>query len=129
VAEARGREIRLWGFVDQGNLYGDGDAKWILGDWWSGEGPNAGTWRFDLKSAANDPVGRSVAVHVPNDAGRHDLLERFAEDARAGKPTKVYVRGKLRTFVAPTQLEHLIGLILEVASSQDIRLEPPDGVR
>jgi hypothetical protein len=31
VAEWRGREVRLWGFVDQGNLYGDADAKRVLG--------------------------------------------------------------------------------------------------
>lgn len=42
VAEAQGREIHLWGFVDSGNLYGDEDTRRVLGDWWSGEGPSAG---------------------------------------------------------------------------------------
>lgn len=42
VAEARGREIHLWGFVDSGNLYGDEDTRRVPGDWWSGEGPSAG---------------------------------------------------------------------------------------
>ena len=36
AAEARGRESRLWGFVDHGNLYGDAGAKRILAQWWSG---------------------------------------------------------------------------------------------
>jgi len=36
LAEMDGREVRLWGFVDQGNLYGDAEAKRILGEWWGG---------------------------------------------------------------------------------------------
>jgi len=30
AAKAVGREIKLWGFVDHGNLYGDAGAKRIL---------------------------------------------------------------------------------------------------
>ncbi len=48
--------------------------KLILGDWWSGEGPDATTWRFNLKAEADDEVGHSFPVHVPNDPGRDDLL-------------------------------------------------------
>jgi hypothetical protein len=32
AAEMQGREARLWGLVDHGNLYGDADTKRILGD-------------------------------------------------------------------------------------------------
>jgi len=127
VAEARGQEVRVWGFVDQGNLYGDSGAQEILQELWSGEGPDAGTWRFDLKAGADDAVGRSFAVHVHDDAGRDDLLERFAVNARAGIPTKVYVRGRLVTFEAPTQVSDLTGLRLEVESSRDVRLAPAAG--
>jgi hypothetical protein len=55
----QGGPVRLWGFVDHGNLYGDGRAKRVLAEWWSGYGPDADTWRFDLKGEADDPVGRS----------------------------------------------------------------------
>jgi len=126
VAEVRGRKVRLWGFVDQGNLYGDAGAKRILGKWWSGEGPDPDRWRFNLKAEAADPVGRSFAVHVPNDAGRDDLLRRFAANTEAGRPTKVYVRGRLHTFEAPTQLRHLTGVYLELASSRDVRSTPTE---
>jgi hypothetical protein len=122
----QGREVRLWGFVDHGNLYGDADAKRILGDWWSGDGPDPDHWRFDLKAHADDPVGHAFAVRVPNDAGRQDLLERFVADARARKATKVFVTGRLSTFPAPAQALDLIGLYLHLRSSQDIRLDPPD---
>ena len=127
AAQAHGRELRLWGFVDHGNLYGDAGAKGILGQWWAGEGPDATTWRFDLKGAANGAVGHSFAVHVPDDAGRENLLRRFVADARAGRPTKVFLTGRLLTFEAPTQFSALTGLYLKVGASQDIRLGAPQG--
>lgn len=124
LTEARGRKIRLWGFVDQGNLYGDAEVKRVLGEWWSGEGPDPDHWRFDLKAEAEDPVGRSFAVHVRNDAGRDALIERFVADARARRATKVFVTSRLLTFHAPTQILDLTGLYLQVSSSQDIRIAP-----
>jgi hypothetical protein len=129
VAEMRGREVRLWGFVDQGNLYGDAEAKRALGQWWSGEGPDPDHWRFDLKARADDPVGHSLAVLVPNDAERGDLLDRLAADARAGRATRIFVAGRLSSFDAPTQILDLTGLYLQLRSSRDIRLDPPDGDR
>jgi len=124
---ARDREVKLWGFVDHGNLYGDAGAKKILKEWWSGEGPSAAPWRFNLKAEANRPVGHSFPAHVPNDTGCEDLLKRFVADARAGRSTKVFARGRLFTFDAPTQVIDLTGLHLELQSSGDIRLEPPEG--
>jgi hypothetical protein len=84
ILEARGRKIKLWGFVDHGNIYGDVGAKKILGDWWSGDGPDAATRRFDLKAREDHEVGHSLAVHVPNDSGRDGLLTVLLADARAG---------------------------------------------
>jgi hypothetical protein len=127
VAEAHGQEVRLSGFVDQGNLYGDVEAKRVLGEWWRGKGPEAEHWRFDLKAQADDPVGRSFAVLVPNDAGREDLLRRLVADARARRATRVFVTGKLSTFHAPTQLLDRTGLYLQRRSFQDMRLDPPGG--
>ncbi|MBK1731505.1 hypothetical protein [Thiococcus pfennigii] len=126
LAEWRGQEVHLWGFVDQGNLYGDADAKRVLGEWWSGDGPDPDHWRFDLKAQADDPVGRSLPVLVPNDAGREDLLERFVADARARRATKIFLTGRLFTYLAPTQILDRTGLYLELRASDDIRLDPPN---
>ncbi len=115
-----GQEIKLWGYVDHSNLYGDDSARAVLGDWWSGEGPDATTWRFNLKAHADDAVGKSFAVTVPNDAGRDALLRQFVADARAQQPTKVYVTGRLTTFAAPSGDRVRTGLMLDVQSSSDI---------
>jgi len=121
-----GQQMKIWGFVDHGNLYGDESAKAILGDWWSGEGPTATTWRFNLKASAEDKVGQSFEVRVPNDQGRDDLLRAFVADAQAQRPTKVFVKGKMFTFDAPTGGASLTGLRMEPASSGDILLVLPD---
>lgn len=118
-----GQEVMLWGYVDHGNLYGDEGAKEILGDWWSGEGPDASTWRFNLKAQAEDAVGDSFAVTVPNDQGRDELLRQFVTDAQAGRPTKVFATGRLTTFEAPSSDRVRTGLIMDVQSSDDILIE------
>lgn len=127
IKELEGQEVALWGFVDHANMYGDQDVKEILQDWWSGEGPSATAWRFDLKAKEDDQAGQSFAVYVPNDQGRDDLLRTFLADARAQKPTKVFVKGRLFAFHAATNASSLTGLYLEVQSSDDILLELPDG--
>ena len=123
----QGQKTKLWGFVDHGNLYGDESAKYILQEWWSGDGPTAATWSFGLKGHADEAVGHSFSVHVPNDAGRDQLLRAFLADARARRPTKVFVTGMLFTFDAPTNMKTFQGLYLEVESSQDILLEISKG--
>lgn len=122
LAAARGQQIRLWGFIDQGNLYGDAGAKAILQDLWSGTGADDVTWRFNLKGAADDPMGHSFAVHVPNDAGRDALLEAFVSDARAGRPIRVFVKGRIVTFDAQTNAGTRTGLCMKLQSSRDILL-------
>lgn len=72
-------------------------------------------------------MGRSFAVHVPNDAARDHLLRALLADARARRPTRVSLKGRLFTFQAPTQSSDLTGLYLEVASSRDVRLAAPNG--
>jgi hypothetical protein len=119
-----GQEIRVWGFVDSGNIYGDADAKAILGDLWSGEGSDAATWRFNLKADPGDKTGNSFPVLVPNDPGRDELLRAFVADANAQRPTRIFVTGKLHTFDAPTNTGALTGLTIELRSSNDILLEP-----
>ena len=121
-----GKEVRLWGYVDHGNLYGDSDVREILEEWWAGEGPDAVTWRFNLKADADDAVGHSFPVRIhDNDTRRDKLLRKFVADARGQKPTKVFLKGTLQSYEAPTQVSTLTGLYLEVSSSQDIQLPPP----
>ena len=115
-----GQVVKLWGYVDQGNIYGDEGARAILGDWWSGAGPDASTWRFNLKAHAGDATGQSFAVIVPNDEGRDELLRQFVADAQAQRPTKVYLTGTLSTFDAPANNRSLTGLTMELQSSGDI---------
>lgn len=125
VANNQGREVKVWGFVDHSNLFGDSGVKRILGDWWGGQGPNATTWRFNLKAREDDGAGASFPVYVANDPKRDELLQVFVEDARARRPTKVFVKGRLFTFQAVTSLSTLTGLYLEVQSSGDIWLAVP----
>ncbi len=125
MRELDGQEVKIWGFVDHANMYGDEGAKGVLEDWWSGDGPSATTWRFNLKAREDDEAGHSFPVHVPNDPGQDDLLNVFLADARAQKPTKVFVKGRIFAFDAPTNALPLTGLYLELESSYDILLEPP----
>jgi hypothetical protein len=122
-----GRELAVWGYVDYGNMYGDAAAKGMLGQWWSGEGPDSSAWAFNVKTGPDVPVGRSFQVRVPNDSGRDELLRAFAANATAGRPTQVFLRGKMHTFDAPTGGGKRTGLYMEVESSQEISLQPSGG--
>jgi hypothetical protein len=125
VRGLHGRVVKIWGFVDHGNLYGDEGAREVLGELWSGDAPGAAAWRFDLKAREDDAVGQSFPIHVLDDVGRDELLGVFVADARARRPTRVFVRGALFTYPAPTQGTAHTGLYIEVRSSRDISLEPP----
>jgi hypothetical protein len=118
-----GQTIRVWGFVDHANLYGDRGTHEIPGDWWSGEDSDPATWRFNLQAHSNDEAGHSFAVHVRNDPDRRNLLSAIAEDARAGRDTKVFVTGILRTFDAPTNIVIQTGIYLEVSASSGVVLD------
>jgi hypothetical protein len=122
IRKINGQEIKIWGFVDHGNIYGDEGVKAILQDWWSGVGPSAATWSFNLKAREDDQTGHSFRVRVPNDPLRDSLLRVFIADARAQRPTKVYVRGKIFTFDMPTNVATHTGLTMELESSKDIWL-------
>ena len=50
-------------------------------------------------------------------------LLAFVADAQAGRPSKVFVSGRLATFDAPSSDRVRTGLIMEVQSSDDILLE------
>jgi hypothetical protein len=112
--------------VDHRNLYGNAGVKAILGDWWSGQGPSATTWRFNLKASADDETGHSFPVLVPNDQGRDAVLAVFLRDALAQKPTKVFVKGRITTFDAPTNYTRRAGLQMELRSSTNVLFRPEE---
>ena len=115
-----GQPVRLWGFVDYGNLYGNPGARKVLGDLWGGDGPTSTSWRFNLKAAESDATGESFAVHVPDDAGRDAVLSVFVKNAKTNKPTRVFLKGRFFSFNAPSNLVRHTGLYLELDSSGDI---------
>lgn len=117
------REIRFWGFVDYQNIYGDEEARKVLGDWWSGYGPDESTWRFNIKANARDKAGQSFAIYVPNDMLRDDILRIFLRNARQGLPTKVLLKGVITSFEAPANVTGLHGLSATLQSSRDIHLQ------
>ena len=120
-----GQQVRIWGFVDYRNLYGHADAREVLGDLWSGDGPAPDYWRFNLKARADDAAGHSFAVRVPNDGKRDNILQVFVANARLKKPTRVFLKGRLFTFDAPTNLDVKTGLFLDLESSADILFSNP----
>lgn len=120
-----GQQVNVWGYVDHSNMYGDQKTRALLGEWWGGDGPTPNTWRFDLKGEAGDRAGHSIQVIAPNDGGRDALLRAFSADARAEKPTRVFLTGKLRVFDAPTNFRLSTGFFIEVGSTDAIRLDLP----
>ncbi len=125
MLKLNGREISVWGYVDHGNMYGNDDVKKILQDWYGGKGPHQSRWRFGLKGKKNDEVGCSFSVHVANDPGRDNLLKAFLSDAKADKPTMVFIKGRVFTSDLPTNFHHLTGIYMVVKSTKDITLEHP----
>jgi hypothetical protein len=115
-----GQPVRLWGFVDYGNLYGNAGARKVLGELWSGDGPTSASWRFNLKARKDDATGDSFAVHVPDDAGRDAVLKVFVANAQANKPTRLFLKGRIFSFAAPSGFVRHTGVYLILESSDDI---------
>jgi len=83
-----------------------------------------GLARSGIQARKDDEAERSLAVHVPNDPGRDELLRTFPADAGAGKPTTVFVKGKIFTFAAPANLRRYTRPYMDVQSSRDIGFQP-----
>jgi hypothetical protein len=118
-----GRKLSLWGYVDHGNLFPIDHTRQGPAARPEHDQPAKPRWRFNLKGRPDDPTGHSFAVRVIIDSGRNALIRTFLEDARRGRPTKVFVTGTLVTFHAPTAGRLLVGLSMNVESSQDILLD------
>ncbi len=96
----QGGPVRLWGFVDHGNLYGDGRAKRVLAEWQERDGPDADTRRFDPKAEATTRWGACSRCSSPTMRGARTFLERFVADTGRGAPRRLYA-GQFK-FHAPT---------------------------
>lgn len=75
-----------------------------------------------MKAHSTDKAGHSFAVYVRDDPDRQSLLSGIVADARAGRATRIYVTGTLRTFDAPTNAVTQTGIFLEVDSSSGVLL-------
>ena len=116
--ELRGKILKVWGYVDGGNVFPK--------DWGTNQ---PGKWRFDLKAKPSDDVGQSFSIHIPVDERHDELVALFEATDFADKPTRVFVTGKLSTFDAPMNFVRKTGLSMDVNSSKDILLKAPTEMR
>lgn len=114
VLALRGKVLKVWGYVDGGNVFPK--------DWGDNQ---PGKWRFKLKAKPSDDVGQSFSIHIPVDDRHDELVALFETTDFADKPTRVFVTGKLSTFDAPMNFVRKTGLIMDVNSSKDIFLKAP----
>ena len=114
VLALRGKVLKVWGYVDGGNVFPK--------DWGDNQ---PGKWRFKLKAKPSDDVGQSFSIHIPVDDRHDELVALFEATVFADKPTRIFVTGKLSTFDAPVNFVRKTGLIMDVNSSKDIFLQAP----
>ena len=114
VLALRGKVLKVWGYVDGGNVFPK--------DWGDNQ---PGKWRFKLKAKPSDDLGQSFSIHIPVDDRHDELVALFEATDFADKPTRVFVTGKLSTFDAPMNFVRKTGLIMDVNSSKDILLKAP----
>ncbi len=114
VLALRGKVLKVWGYVDGGNVFPK--------DWGDNQ---PGKWRFKLKAKPSDDVGQSFSIHIPVDDRHDELVALFEATDFPDKPTRVFVTGKLSTFDAPMNFVRKTGLIMDVNSSIDIFLKAP----
>ena len=110
----RGKVLKVWGYVDGGNVFPKGSGV-----------NQPGKWRFDLKAKPSDDVGQSFSILIPVDDRHDELVALFEATDFADKPTRVFVTGKLSTFDAPMNFVRKTGLSMDVNSSKDVLLKVP----
>lgn len=106
MLKEQGKEIKIWGFVDHPNIFVDST-----------------TWKFNIKAKQNDEVGKSFSVIVPNDQGRDALMKVFLADEKADRATRVFVKGKVFVFDAPSMWGSNTGISIKVKSTIDIKIK------
>lgn len=122
-----GQAIKVWGFVDAANVQTDRCTARPEAAPGPGADAPRSKWQFNLKARANDRAGASFAVCAPLDAGAAELQRRLLADVAAGRPTRVFVRGRIFTFDAPTNYRRAVGLYVETESSADVLLASAPG--
>lgn len=125
--ELEGQEIRIWGYVDSLNVYSNPVAEHVPAGWHRVHASHDGAevLRFDLVTSPSGRAGSGIHVYLPNNEGARMLMKSLAADRAAGTSTRVFVRGNVFTFDAPTNLSRHIGLYIVVKSSKDVLLEHP----
>ena len=78
VLALRGKVLKVWGYVDGGNVFPK--------DWGTNQ---PGKWRFKLKSKPSDEVGQSFSIHIPVDDRHDELVALFEATDFADKPTRL----------------------------------------
>lgn len=106
MLKEQGKEIKIWGFVDHPNIFVDST-----------------TWKFNIKAKQNDEVGKSFSVIVPNDQGKDALMKVFLADEKADRATRVFVKGKVFVFDAPSMWSSNTGISIKVKSTRDIQIK------
>ena len=114
VLAHRGKALKVWGYVDGGNVFPK--------DWGDNQ---PGKWRFKLKAKPWDDVGQSFSIHIPVDDRHDELVALFEATDLADKPTRVFVTGILSTFDAPMNFVRKTGLFMDLNSSKDVLLKAP----
>ena len=118
VLALRGKVLKVWGYVDGGNVFPK--------DWGTNQ---PGKWRFKLKAKPWDDVGQSFSINIPVDDRHDELVALFEATDFAEKPTRVFVTGKLSTFDAPMNFVRKTGLSMDLNSSKDVLLKAPTEMR
>ena len=110
----RGREIKVWGFVDGSNVFPE-----------RGEDNHHGHWHFHLKSKAKDQAGESFAIHIPVDEEHDNLVNLFEANDLASKPTRVFMTGNIFTFDTRVNFSLSTSFFMKANPSRDILLKTP----
>ena len=111
-----GQVIRVCGYVDYSNFFPES---------LDGRGVYTNVWRFNMKSAPDDAAGKSFGIRVKKDEARSTIQQRIRDNMLAGKPTKVYISGKVSTYDLSTNFRRLTGFHIDVSSSTGISFQEP----
>ncbi len=108
VAELDGQEVAWWGYLDGGNIFKDSEY------------PNY--WQFKVKASEDDAIGESFSVLVPKSRGYLQSMADLRAFKSGGQAPIVLLRGTVRIFVAPTNINRLTGLVVELPDANAFKL-------
>jgi len=110
--------VKLWGFLDTHNVsLKEGTIK-RQPLWWS-ESFITGNAYFDLKPYKKSKPGNSVRIKIAQDPEDYINIFKKIRDAKENS-TMIFVKGRLKTYSAPTNTITMVGLEIHVTSPADI---------